>query len=124
MPPSQPPTAFAPTTGLPALDAVFHGVARGDNIVWQVQTVDDYAALVRPYAAAAAGQRRRMIYFRFAAHPPLLDATAGDGRSGAEIHHPQPQDGFEAFVDQVHRVIEDVGAHVYKTYRIFEKEIG
>jgi RimJ/RimL family protein N-acetyltransferase len=22
------------------------------------------------------------------------------------------------------RVIEDVGAHVYKTYRIFEKEIG
>lgn len=31
------PSAFAPTTGLPGLDAVLRGVARGDNIVWQVQ---------------------------------------------------------------------------------------
>jgi hypothetical protein len=97
-------TSFAPTTGLPELDAVLHGVRRGDNIVWQIQSLDEYLALVRPYAEAARAQQRRLIYFRFAAHPPLL--TAADG---AEIHQPRPADGFDAFVDQVHSVIEAAG---------------
>lgn len=98
------PAPFAPTTGLPGLDAVFCGVARGDNIVWQVETIDDYHALVEPYAAAAHAQGRRLIYFRFAAHAALLGDAAG-----AEVHRPRPQDGFDAFVDQVHTVIEAVG---------------
>ena len=98
------PATFAPTTGLPGLDAMLRGVARGDNIVWQVQALDDYRALVLPYAAAAQAQGRRLIYFRFAAHPPLL---AGD--SGAELFTPRPKDGFDAFVDQVHSVIEAAG---------------
>ncbi|MDP1652256.1 MAG: PEP/pyruvate-binding domain-containing protein [Rhodocyclaceae bacterium] len=97
-------TSFAPTTGLPELDAVLRGVQRGDNIVWQIQSLDEYLALVRPYAAAARAQQRRLIYFRFAAHPPLL--TVADG---AEIHLPRPADGFDAFVDQVHSVIEAAG---------------
>ena len=42
------PSAFAPTTGLPGLDAMLRGVARGDNIVWQVQALEDYRALVLP----------------------------------------------------------------------------
>ncbi len=98
------PAAFAPTTGLPGLDAVLCGVARGDNIVWQIESLDEYQALVLPYAAAARSQGRRLIYFRFAAHEALLPADAG-----AEVHHPRPQDGFDAFVDQVHTVIEAVG---------------
>jgi pyruvate, water dikinase len=98
------PTAFAPTTGLPGLDAVLCGVERGDNIVWQIQTLDEYLALVAPYAASARIQQRRLIYFRFAAHPPLLP---DDGH--VEIHHPRPEDGFDAFVDQVHTVIEAAG---------------
>ena len=65
------PRRFAPTTGLPGLDAVLSGVAPGDNIVWQIQSFEDYRALVLPYAAAARSQQRRLIYFRFAAHPAL-----------------------------------------------------
>ena len=99
-----PDSGFAPTTGLAGLDAVLCGVARGDNIVWQVQALDDYRALVVPYAEAARTQGRRLIYFRFASHPPLLGAD-----SGAEIFQPQPQDGFDAFVDEVHSVIEAAG---------------
>lgn len=100
--------AFAPTTGLPGLDAVLRGVQRGDNIVWQIQSLDEYLALVQPYARAARAQRRRLIYFRFASHAPLLDAEPGV-EDGVEIHHPRPQDGFDAFVDQVHSVIEAAG---------------
>lgn len=96
--------SFTPTTGLPGLDAVLRGVRRGDNIVWQIQSLEDYLALVARYAEAARRQRRRLIYFRFASHRPLL---AGD--AGAEIHCPRPSDGFDAFVDQVHSVIEAAG---------------
>ncbi len=95
---------FAPTTGLPELDAVLKGVQRGDNIVWQIESMDKYQALVKPYAAAARAQQRRLIYFRFAAHAPLL--PAGDG---VEVCRPNPADGFDAFVDQVHSVIEAAG---------------
>ena len=95
---------FAPTTGLPGLDAVLCGVARGDNIVWQIHNISDYQALVAPYAAAARAASRRLIYFRFARHAPLVSE-----RDGAEVHHPRPEDGFESFVDQVHRVIEEAG---------------
>jgi len=102
--PSTPGAAFAPTTGLPGLDAMLRGVARGDNIVWQVQSLDDYRALVLPYARAACAQGRRLIYFRFAAHPALLGED-----SAAEVFTPRPEDGFDAFVDQVHSVIEAAG---------------
>ena len=95
---------FLPTTGLPGLDAVMCGVQRGDNIVWQIQSLDEYASLVTRYAAAATAQQRRLIYFRFADHWPLLAET-----TGAEIHCPRPTDGFDAFVDQVHSVIEAAG---------------
>jgi hypothetical protein len=97
-------TSFSPTTGLPGLDAVLRGVQRGDNIVWQIESLDEYHSLVTRYAAAALLQQRRLIYFRFAEHWPLLVES-----SGVEIHCPRPSDGFDAFVDQVHSVIEAAG---------------
>lgn len=95
------PNDFAPTTGLPELDGVLQGVRPGDNIVWQFDALEPYRALVEPYAAAARAARLRLIYFRFADHLPLLEDAA--------IHSPDPTAGFEAFVDQVHSVIESAG---------------
>lgn len=97
------PARFEPTTGLAGLDAVLCGVAPGDNVVWQIQTLAEYQGLVVPYAEAARRAGRRLIYFRIAAHPPLLDPAT------VETHYPQPSDGFETFVDQVHAVIEAAG---------------
>ena len=65
------------TTGLPGLDKVFKGVMPGDNIVWQVDSVSDYRTLVTPYAEAARSAGRRLVYFRFASHAPLLPEDAG-----------------------------------------------
>lgn len=94
------------TTGLPGLDRVLKGVMPGDNIVWQVDSVPDYLALVTPYAQAARKSGRRLIYFRFASHEQLIPEDFG-----AEIHHPDPTLGFESFVRQVHEVIEEAGRH-------------
>ena len=94
------------TTGLPGLDRVLKGVMPGDNIVWQVDSVSDYRALVTPYVEAARSAGRRLVYFRFASHEPLLLED-----SGVETYRPDPGLGFESFVAQVHKVIEDAGKH-------------
>jgi len=98
---AKPSSPFVPTTGLSELDAVLCGVRPGDNIVWQIESLDKYRALVEPYAAAARAARLRLIYFRFADHPPLLD--------DAETCHLDPEEGFDTFVDRVHSVIEAAG---------------
>lgn len=92
------------STGLHGLDHVLQGIEPGDNIVWAVDSVEDYAQLVRPYAAAAERAGRRRVYFRFADHPPLLA-----GGIELEIHPDDPSQGFEAFVRRVHAVVDEVG---------------
>jgi pyruvate, water dikinase len=98
--PRQPPA----TTGLPGLDAVLSGIESGDNIVWEINEIGDYQEFVLPYTAAAIESGRRLVYFRFAKHPPLLPP-----KSPAEQHDLDPASGFEAFVRSVHAVIESAG---------------
>jgi len=99
---------FRPTTGLAELDAVLCGVRPGDNLVWQIESFDKYRALVEPYAAAARAGRLRLIYFRFADHPPLLEDV--------ETYHPDPEEGFDVFVDRVHSVIEEAGRETHYVF--------
>jgi hypothetical protein len=77
---SETPRPLAATTGHPGLDAVLHGIEPGDNIVWEVEDIADYHELVGPYALAARAAHRRLIYFRFADHLPLLPTAE------AEVH--------------------------------------
>lgn len=93
------------TTGLPGLDRVLKGVTPGDNIVWQVGSWEEYRDLVKPYAAAAKASGQKLIYFRFASHPELLDA-----KHCHRVYRPDPATGFEAFVKAIHDVISDMGS--------------
>jgi hypothetical protein len=101
----------APSTGLPALDAVVGGLRAGDNVVWQVDDVADYAALVSPFVDAALAAGRRVVYFRFARHAPLV----ADGR-GAEVVRLQPAVGFESFTASIHGVIERAGPGAFHVF--------
>ncbi|MCC7204863.1 MAG: PEP/pyruvate-binding domain-containing protein [Phycisphaeraceae bacterium] len=92
------------TTGLPGLDKVLRGVMAGDNIVWNVDSIDEYRALVLPYVQAARRAHLRLVYFRFADHEQLVPSEFG-----AEVHRVDPARGFECFVTDVHKVIEDAG---------------
>lgn len=92
------------TTGWKGLDEVLGGIAPGDNVVWSVESINDYRELVAPYERAAAESGLRRIYFRFGVHAPLLEES-----DGLEIHHVDPGAGFEPFVRSIHRVIEAVG---------------
>ena len=89
------------STGLPGLDRALRGLIPGDNIVWQIDAVADYVRFVQPYCRSAAERGRPLVYFRFGRHEPLLAQSPG-----VEIHRLDPEAGFEAFIADVHKVIE------------------
>ena len=92
------------TTGLHGLDRVLKGLIPGDNIVWQVGRIEDYIPFVEPYCRAAEKLGQKLIYMRFAKHPPLVKSGGG-----AEIHRLHPEEGFEVFINSIHNVIEKTG---------------
>ena len=94
----------APTTGLPGLDQAVKGILPGDNIVWHIDAIDDYMTVVTPYCRAGLNSGRKVVYFRFASHPPVV---AADCR--VERHELDPAEGFETFIARIHAVIERTG---------------
>ena len=50
------------STGIESLDAVFTGgLQKGDNVVWQVDSAEDFAAFVTPYVERAVQQGRQVV---------------------------------------------------------------
>lgn len=99
------------STGLPGLDKVLKGLLAGDNVVWQLDSVDDYQAFVEPFVQTALAQERTVIYFRFAKHQPLV----ADG-VGAQIHQLHPEAGFETFISEVRQTIQAAGRGAYYVF--------
>lgn len=95
------------STGLPGLDKVFRGLMQGDNIVWQVDSIEHYRPLVVPFARHALKNQRKVVYFRFADHLPLLELDSE--AAGVEVCHLQPELGFEPFLAEIHRTINQAG---------------
>ena len=107
------------TTGLPGLDQVLKGLLPGDNVVWQVDTVEDYQAIVTPYCQAAIANGKKLVYFRFARHEPLV--TAEDG---AEVHELTSEQGFEKFIADIHAVIQQAGTGAFYVFDCLSKLAG
>jgi hypothetical protein len=99
------------TTGLPSLDDSLSGILAGDNIVWHVDRIQDYQSFVKPYVQAAVRDGRKLVYFRFARHEPLLPEDFP-----CERHTLNPEDGFEAFIHRIHQVIGEAGFGAYYVF--------
>jgi len=99
------------STGIDGLDAVLTGLEKGDNVVWQVDHIDHFAAFVDPYVERARQQGRKLIYLRFANHRPLV--KPGDG---IRICNLDAGSGFEAFTTQVHAIITEEGKEAYYVF--------
>jgi hypothetical protein len=99
------------TTGLPALDELLRGIEAGDNIVWQTDSPEDYKAFAVPFATRAIANGRKVVYFRFGRHDPLLEPQAG-----LIIHVVEPQAGFESFIDSIHEHIAEAGRGAFYVF--------
>jgi hypothetical protein len=96
------------STGLAGLDRVLRGLIPGDNIVWEIDSVDDYAPFVKPFCDHARAKGRKLVYFRFGDHEPLVPEEPG-----IDICHLQVADGFEQFISGIHRAVSQAGRGAY-----------
>jgi hypothetical protein len=99
------------STGLDGLDEILGGLRLGDNVVWRTSGVDDYREFVAAFAARSRASGRRVVYIRFARHPPVLNDTAVDAVYGLDA-----LDGFEPFTLQLHTLIAREGSGVFYVF--------
>ena len=98
------------TTGVAGLDAILDGLRMGDNVVWRVDDVDDYRALVARFVAAARADGRRVVYIRFGRHEPLVEPGA------ATIHDLDAYRGFESFTVRLHTILAREGRGTFYVF--------
>lgn len=92
------------STGLSGLDEILLGLIPGDNIVWQVDSIESYAEFVAPLCRSAQEQGQKLTYFRFSHQPFLVPEGIP-----CEVHTLAPEDGFEAFITSIHMAIQANG---------------
>jgi len=92
------------STGLPSLDSILKDIRPGDNVVWQVDSVDDYIPFVHHFCQTAHREHQDLIYFRFAEHESLLPSDVK-----ADVYQLYPERGFESMLDKIFKVIEESG---------------
>ncbi|MBW2504847.1 MAG: PEP/pyruvate-binding domain-containing protein [Deltaproteobacteria bacterium] len=99
------------TTGFNGLDEILDGLRIGDNVVWKVDSIEDYRYFVLPYVKQAIASQRQVIYFRFGQHPPVVDPC-----QGVEVHELDPREGFEPFACTVHTVATEKGIGAFYVF--------
>ena len=97
-----------PSTGLPALDGVLMGLQPGDNVVWRVDSIQEYIPFAGAVCRDGLARGAKVVYFRFARHQPVVPDL-----SGILVRAIHPEAGFEAFIVEIHRIIHDIGRGGY-----------
>ena len=64
-------------SGLPGLDSMLDSIRMGDNVVWQVSSMDDYMHFVTPLCNQLHEEGKELLYMHFSGHPALLQAGNG-----------------------------------------------
>jgi hypothetical protein len=99
------------STGVSGLDQAIDMLRLGDNVVWQVKSVEDYLHVVKPYITQAKKDRRRLVYFRFGSHAPLMTED-----EPSVVYKMDPSEGFESFATKIHNIIEREGLKAFYVF--------
>ena len=59
-------------SGMPEMDKALDNIRLGDNVVWRVSDLSEFRLFMEPYVRQAVRDKRKIIYFRFAAHEPFI----------------------------------------------------
>ncbi|MFC1885906.1 phosphoenolpyruvate synthase, partial [Thermodesulfobacteriota bacterium] len=95
------------STGWESLDMIIDHLRRGDNVVWQVDSIDDYQRLASMFVKNAGAANERVVYLRFADHKALFKK-----QDNLSIYHLNVENGFESFSAEVHGIITKEGRDV------------
>lgn len=99
------------STGIKGLDSVITGLRAGDNVVWQIDDIEDYAYLVKHFVQQALKEKRKVVYMRFASHKELLKPSINIKRYELNAYA-----GFESFATKVNNIITQEGEGTYYVF--------
>jgi hypothetical protein len=99
-------------SGLEGLDTAVGDLRYGDNVVWQISDVGEYAFFAEHFAETSIQNRKNTVYFRYGTDAPLLKTACG-----LKVMELDPACGFEMVVMQIHDIIEREGD---ETHYIFD----
>ena len=99
-------------SGIPMMDDALQNIRLGDNVVWQVPSLDEFRFIAERFAEQAIRDGRNLIYIRFAGHEPILTP-----REGLRIEHVELSHRFETFTVDIHNLIEREG---YDAFYVFD----
>ena len=74
-------------SGIDKMDLALDYIRMGDNVVWQVSSLDEFRVFAGAFAAQAVKDRRNLIYIRFAEHDPILAPMPGLKIVNMELSH-------------------------------------
>ncbi|NLK98882.1 MAG: hypothetical protein GX272_12540 [Epulopiscium sp.] len=99
------------STGHTGLDKAINYLRIGDNVVWQVNYLEDYINYARTFVKSSLEDNKKVIYMRFAAHPPILE-----DQNQIKTYVLDPSIGFESFTTEVHRIITKEGLEAFYVF--------
>lgn len=99
------------STGLTGLDQVIDMLRLGDNVVWQVQSIEEYIQVVRPFINKSKKDGHRLVYFRFGSHKPLMDED-----EPSVVYKMDASEAFESFATKIHNIIEKEGPKAFYVF--------
>lgn len=98
-------------SGLKGLDQAIDQFRLGDNVVWQVDTIENYCYVVEPYVKQAKEDGRNLIYIRFGLHEPVIRDL-----DGITVYEVSPGGGFEDFATRIHNIITKEGLKAFYVF--------
>ena len=98
-------------SGIKTLDNLLQSFRLGDNVVWQVDNLNDYAHFAEAFVTQSINDGFKCVYIRFSSQDPVLQP-----RSGLTIIDVDPSPGFDFFSTNVHRIIDQQGKRVFYVF--------
>ncbi|MGC4018234.1 MAG: PEP/pyruvate-binding domain-containing protein [Muricomes sp.] len=105
------------STGLPGADTVIDFLRLGDNVVWQVDSLEAYSFVVDGFVRQAVADGRRLLYIHFGSHPSLLDAAAlKEQGADFQTYSLDASMGFETFTSTLYKIITFEGVRAFYVF--------
>ncbi len=98
-------------SGIPEMDKALDNIRLGDNVVWRVSDLSEFRLFMEPYVRQAVKDKRKIIYFRFAAHEPLITDVPEVETINIPLSH-----RFENFTVEIHNAIENAGRDAFYVF--------
>ncbi len=98
-------------SGIPEMDKSIDNIRLGDNVVFRVSELSEFKLFMDPYIEQAKKDKRNIIYFRFAAHEPLVNDCPEVKTYAVLLTH-----RFETFTVDIHNIIEKEGKDAFYVF--------